>query len=79
MKTILHQLIQQLEITIPEIKNGNAIDLNYWLELEKEELCKFWVEGNKKGWEMESDWPEDAERLYESKYNDTRQLIKIRE
>ena len=70
-KTILNQLIEQLEQTIPEVKNGNAIDKNYWLDLEKEELCKFWMEGNKQGWAQQTDWPHDAEKFYKHEYHST--------
>lgn len=68
MKTVLTQLIEMLERTVPSVKNGNALDKQYWLSLEKEELCDFWVDGNKHGWAMDTDWPEHAKTYYDEKY-----------
>lgn len=38
MKTAIQELIEQLELTIPEIINENAIDKTYWIEKEKEQI-----------------------------------------
>jgi len=38
MKTAIRELIEQLEQTIPEVKNGNALDKAFWLEKEKAQL-----------------------------------------
>ena len=75
MKTVLHQLIEQLEKTVPQVKNGNAIDKKFWLDLEKEELCQFWIEGNKQGWEQQTDWEEDAAKFYETKFGQTHEVL----
>lgn len=40
MKTVIQQLIEQLEKTIPEVKNGNAIDKLFWLEKEKQQIIE---------------------------------------
>jgi hypothetical protein len=70
MKSPILQLIEQLERTVPSVKNGTAIDKNFWLQMEKEGLCHFWVDGNKKGWEMTTDWEEDAENYFDAKFED---------
>jgi hypothetical protein len=36
------------------------------LSEEKSVMCDFWMEGNRQGWEQQTDWPEDAERYYYS-------------
>ncbi len=71
MKTTLHQLIDQLSTQFPQLKYGNAIDKNFWLEKEKQELCKFWIEGNNQGWAMATDFPEDSEYFYSQTYKET--------
>jgi len=48
MKTAMQELIEQLELTIPEIRNGNAIDKLYWIEKEKQQIidaykCSSWM------------------------------------
>ncbi len=43
--TALMELIQQLEKTIPEIANGNAIDKTFWLEKEKSQIINAFTDG----------------------------------
>jgi len=38
MKTAIQELIEQLEQTITEVKNGNALDKAFWLAKEKAQL-----------------------------------------
>jgi hypothetical protein len=39
------------------------------LVYEKQALCDFWIEGNKQGWAMQTDWPQDAEIYYDKYFN----------
>ncbi len=45
MKTVLQEFIEQLEKTIPEIKNGNSVDKSFWLQKEKEQITIAYKEG----------------------------------
>lgn len=38
MKTVLQELIEQLEKTVPEVKNGNVIDKSFWIDKEKQQI-----------------------------------------
>jgi len=69
MKSPMLQLIEQLEKTIPSIKNENAIDKNFWLLMEKEELCNFWTNGNQEGWDMTTAW-ENAVSYFDSTFEE---------
>ena len=46
MKTVLQELFEQLEKTIPQMKNGNATEKNYWLEKEKRQIQEAFVAGS---------------------------------
>lgn len=63
--------LQQLRIDIKESailsKAAKIIILVFIdnkLEQEKQQLCDFWIEGNKQGWEQQTDRPQDAEKFY---------------
>jgi len=45
MKTVIDELIEQLGRTIPEVKNGNAIDKAYWKEKEKKQIIEAYESG----------------------------------
>jgi hypothetical protein len=71
--TPVQQLIEYLErnklLKLNEITSKSLDDyITDLLEEEKQHLCAFWIEGNTKGWEMQTDWPEDAERFYNEKF-----------
>lgn len=36
----MQELIEQLEVLIPEVKNGNVLDKVYWLEKEKQQIIE---------------------------------------
>jgi len=38
----MSELLEMLEKTIPEIKNGNAVDKKFWLEKEKQQIKDAW-------------------------------------
>ena len=40
------------------------------LEEEKDNIVAAWVEGNREGWEMNTDWPEHGIRYYDSKFSE---------
>lgn len=71
MKTPIHTLIEMLARTVPAIKYGNAIDINFWLELEKDELRRFFVEGRKYNLDIFSDWKETSDLFYAETYKET--------
>jgi len=68
MKTALTQLIEQLEKTIPEIKNGNAIDKKFWLEKEKQQIINAHIAGT---WDTSGidDDNECAENYFKETFN----------
>lgn len=41
---------------------------NDLLEDEKEMVVNAWLAGNQVGWDMQSDWPEDAARYYDQQF-----------
>lgn len=66
MKSPMRQLIDKLEKKYYYVE-----DKEFWLELEKEELINFWVDGNKHGFAMDTDDPKVAERLYDNKFTNS--------
>ncbi|MGL6137329.1 MAG: hypothetical protein ACRC2M_08555 [Planktothrix sp.] len=62
METPIQKLIQEIKNNTPITE----IDGQFYISLEKELLCKFWVEGNKQGWAMTTDYEEDAKKYYNS-------------
>jgi hypothetical protein len=40
------------------------------LSAEKEEIQLAWMDGNRKGWEMETDWPESATEYFNNRFID---------
>jgi len=66
MKTVIDELIEQLERTIPEVKNGNAIDKAYWKEKEKQQIINAHSKGQQ--WNKSGYNPETAEQYYKETY-----------
>ena len=64
MKTGMQELIEQLEKTIPEVKNGNAIDKAFWLEKEKQQIKQAYNIGGTQASDFSS------EQYYNEKYGD---------
>jgi len=66
MKTVIDELIKQLERTIPAVKNGNAIDKAYWKEKEKQQI----IDSNNAGYKAcRRDLNQNAEDYYNETYN----------
>jgi hypothetical protein len=39
------------------------------LQDEREEFAKAWVDGNRRGWDMTSDWEEHGDLYYNNRFN----------
>lgn len=64
--------------TILEFANsGQSAGLQTWIrhnaelliEQERAQIVAAWIAGNKDGWDMQTDWPEDGERYYDETFN----------
>lgn len=81
--TALHDLKERLQVVVDDLKGHTGYyDSGYRtavenvikdidaqvLEKEKQQLCDFWIEGNKQGWEQQTDRPDDAEKFYNSTF-----------
>lgn len=64
MKTALQKLLE----TINGYDNLNPDFVQELLELEKKQIVDAWLEGNRRGWAQETDWPEHGEEYYEVTY-----------
>lgn len=69
--------IQKVQDKIARMKirgNNNLNDLEEFLndliEDEKYEFAQAWIEGNKEGWNMTSDFPEDGFAYYNNRFNE---------
>lgn len=62
--------LQELLKTIDGYDVLNPDYIRKLLELDKQQIVDAWVEGNKRGWAQDTDWPEHGEEYYECKYNE---------
>ena len=65
MKTVVEELIEQLERFIPEVKNSNLIDKAFWREKEKQQIIDVAIEFGFHGEEM---MQERGEQYYNEVY-----------
>ena len=70
-KTAIQILIDTIHNSPDEAKNinwviGQCRDL---LHEERQQIVEAWINGNKEGWEMTTDWPEHGDRYYQHTYN----------
>ena len=70
MKTAIQE-IQQASKRLSEEKLSLWLfkNLRRLLELERQQITEAWMAGNKEGSAQTTDWPEDAQRYYERKFN----------
>jgi hypothetical protein len=72
MKSPIQLMIEQLESVKRDEPRTMIHNLkqfaNDLLVDEKHMVADAWRAGNKDGWDMSTDWPEDGERYYEKKY-----------
>ena len=47
--------------------------LNDFLAIERNQIAAAWLNGNNRGWSMETDWPEDGFLYYDQTYKNREQ------
>lgn len=70
-QTAIQKLIHQAT-TRPDLFTNTQYLFDYCeypLKVEKEQIVAAWVRGNELGWEQKTDWPSDAHKYYDKKYN----------
>ncbi len=71
MKTPIQQVIQMLyKLTSHGFSEWVHENQESLLQEEKDHIVAAWIEGNREGWEMNTDWPEHGERYYETKFSE---------
>ena len=69
MKTPIQQVIQMLyKLDSDRFSEWVHENQETLLGEEKDHIVDAWVEGNREGWEMNTDWPEHGLCYYESKF-----------
>ena len=68
--TALQLLLKTIHLFPEDAKSidwiiGQCIEL---MAEERRQIVDAWIDGNKKGWAMTTDWPEDGEQYYEDQY-----------
>lgn len=69
-KTPLQQVKQMLENDVTPKAVISWIE-STGLGMQREMAVDMWVQGNSDGWDMTTDWPEDGEQYYRTKYGET--------
>jgi len=61
-------IAKALDLVSDRLTERERAEFDLLLEYEKMQIENAWVEGNRQGWEMNTDWPQDAEKYYFETY-----------